>query len=392
MSRIDRIAAAAQRYIDNKTFAGIEWLIERRGEELARGQCGVADPVSKQAIPKNALYRIYSMTKPVTSVMALILMEQGKLRLYDMLPQFDKRFAAMTVLSASGQIAPAQRPITVEDLITHRAGFTYEFIPGCQIAQYYRAAKVSADGMISLDEMMGRIAEQPIAFQPGTQYRYSVATDVLAHVIEKAAGRGIDELMKEYIFDPLGMHDTAYFVPAEKRARLMPMFGITDITQLVSLKPRPQELTSADVEEMYPSNRPGQFRRGGHGLFSTLDDYTRFARMLLNGKTQDGKTILSRKMIELMRANRIPASQLPLTIGPQALGGYGWGLGVRVMIDIGQANTLTGDGELGWSGAASTYFWVDPNEAMTGVVMTQYLGSMLPMTDDVRVAAYQMLE
>jgi CubicO group peptidase (beta-lactamase class C family) len=239
---------------------------------------------------------------------------------------------------------------------------------------------------------MGRIAEQPIAFQPGTQYRYSVATDVLAHVIEKAAGRGIDELMKEYIFDPLGMHDTAYFVPAEKRARLMPMFGITDITQLVSLKPRPQELTSADVEEMYPSNRPGQFRRGGHGLFSTLDDYTRFARMLLNGKTQDGKTILSRKMIELMRANRIPASQLPLTIGPQALGGYGWGLGVRVMIDIGQANTLTGDGELGWSGAASTYFWVDPNEAMTGVVMTQYLGSMLPMTDDVRVAAYQMLE
>ena len=220
MSRIDRIAAAAKRYIDNKTFAGIEWLIERRGEELARGQCGYADPASKRPIPKNALYRIYSMTKPITSVMALILIEQGKLRLYDMLPQFDKRFAQMTVLSASGQIAPAQRPITVEDLLTHRAGFTYEFIPGCQIAQYYQAAKISSDGTISLDEMMGRLAEQPIAFQPGTQFRYSVATDVLAHVIEKAAGRGIDELMKEYIFDPLGMNDTAYFVPAEKRDRL----------------------------------------------------------------------------------------------------------------------------------------------------------------------------
>jgi CubicO group peptidase (beta-lactamase class C family) len=391
MSRTDRVAAAAQRYIDNKTFAGIEWLVERRGEEVARGQCGYADVAAKRAIPKSALYRIYSMTKPITSVMALILIEQGKLRLLDFLPQFDKRFAQMTVLTADGQIVPAQRPITVEDLLTHRAGFTYEFIPGCHIAQYYQRAEVTTDGTISLDEMMGRLAEQPIAFQPGTQWRYSVATDVLAHVVEKAGGRGIDELMKEYIFDPLGMHDTAYHVPENKRSRLMPVYGITDITDLAPLKPRPQELTPADVEKMYPSTMPGTFRRGGHGLFSTLDDYNKFARMLLTGKSPDGKTILSRKMIEMMRANRLPPSQLPIAIGPQ-MGGYGWGLGVRVMMDVGQANSLTGSGELGWAGAASTYFWVDPNEEMTGVVMTQYLGSMLPMTDDVRVAAYQMIE
>ena len=250
MSRQDRVAAAAQRYIDNNTFAGIEWLVERRGEELARGQCGYADAAAKKPIPRNALYRIYSMTKPITSVMALILIEQGKLRLFDMLPQFDKRFAQMTVLGADGSIEPALRPITVDDLITHRAGFTYEFIPGCHIAQYYQRAEISSDGRISLDDMMGRLSEQPIAFQPGTQWRYSVATDVLAHVCEKAAGRGIDELMKEYIFDPLGMDDTAYFVPESKRARLMPMYGITDITDLAPLKPRPQELTPADVEEI----------------------------------------------------------------------------------------------------------------------------------------------
>jgi len=392
MSRKDRVAAAAQRYIDNNTFAGIEWLVERRGEEIARGHCGHADVVAKKPIPKNALYRVYSMTKPITSVMALILIEQGKLRLFDFLPQFDKRFAQMTVLDARGQIEPALRPITVEDLLTHRAGFTYEFIPGCQIAQYYQKAEISSDGKVSLDEMMRRLSEQPIAFQPGTQWRYSVATDVLAHVVEKAAGRGIDELMKEYIFDPLGMHDTAYYVPDNKRNRLMPVYGITDITDLAPLKPRPQELTPADVEDMYPSNMPGTFRRGGHGLFSTLDDYNKFARMLLTGKTPDGKTIVSRKMIEMMRANRIPPSQLPLAIGPQVFGGYGWGLGVRVMMDVGQSNSLTGDGELGWAGAASTYFWVDPKEQMTGVVMTQYLGAMLPMTDDVRVAAYQMVE
>jgi CubicO group peptidase (beta-lactamase class C family) len=390
MTRSARIQEAAQRYIDNNTFAGIEWLVQRRGEDLARGQVGYAD-TAKKAIPKNALYRIYSMTKPITSVMALILIEQGKLRLYDMLPQFDKRFAQMTVLSADGQIAPAQRPITVEDLLTHRAGFTYEFIPGCHIAQYYQSAEVSSDGKVSLDEMMRRLAELPIAFQPGSQFRYSVATDVLAHVCEKAAGRGIDELMKEYIFDPLGMNDTAYCVPAAKRNQMLPMYGISDITDLAPLKPRPQELTPADVEDMYPSNLPSTFRRGGHGLFSTLDDYTKFARMLLNGKSPDGKAILSRKMIEAMRINRIPPSQLPLTIGPNALRGYGWGLGVRVMIDVGQAMSLTGDGELGWGGAASTYFWVDPKEELTGVVMTQYLGSLLPMNDDIRVAAYQML-
>ena len=392
MNRIDRIAQAAQRYIDNNTFAGIEWLIERRGEALSRGQCGYADAQTKQPIPERALYRVYSMTKPITSVMALILIEQGKLRLYDMLPQFDKRFAQMTVLSANGQIAPAQRPITVEDLMTHRAGFTYEFIPGCHIAPYYKTAEMSSDGRISLDEMMGRLAEQPIAFQPGSQFRYSVATDVLAHVVEKAADCGIDELMKEHIFEPLGMKDTAYFVPPAKQARLMPMYGIADITELAPLKPRPQELTQSDVEDMYPSNLPGTFRRGGHGLFSTLDDYTAFSRMLLNGKTPDGQTILSRKMVEMMRTNRIPPSQLPLTIGPQAFSGYGWGLGVRVMIDTGQALSLTGDGELGWGGAATTYFWVDPKEEMTGVVMTQYLGSMLPMTDDIRVAAYQAID
>ena len=391
MSRQDRVAAAAQRYIDSNTFAGIEWLVESRGEEIARGQCGVADVVAKKPIPKHALYRIYSMTKPITSVMALILIEQGKLRLFDFLPQFDRRFAQTTVLGADGSITPALRPITVEDLLTHRAGFTYEFIPGCHIAQYYQKAKISTDGKISLDEMMRRLSEQPIAFQPGSRWRYSVATDVLAHVVEKAADRGIDELMKEYIFDPLGMHDTAYHVPENKRTRLMPVYGITDITELAPLKPRPQELTPADVEEMYPSNMPGTFRRGGHGLFSTLDDYNKFARMLLTGKSPDGKTILSRKMIEMMRANRIPPSQLPLTIGLQTLAGYGWGLGVRVMIDTGQSPSLTGLGELGWAGAATTYFWVDPAEAMIGLVMTQFLGSMLPMTDDLKTAAYQML-
>ncbi|MEZ5558195.1 MAG: serine hydrolase domain-containing protein [Pseudomonadales bacterium] len=391
MSRQDRIAQVAARYTAAHKFSSVEWLVERKGSVVAQGEAGYADAHAKSPIPDGAIYRIYSMTKPIVSVLALMLMEQGKLRLFDLLSTFNPAFANMMVLDASGSLRPAERPILVEDLLTHRAGFTYEFITGCHIAPLYQAAEISSDGSCSLETMMERLAEIPLAFQPGQQFRYSVATDVLAHVIERAAERPIDELLREQIFEPLGMTDTAYFVPEDKRTRLMPMFGVKDISEFAPLHPRPQELTPTEVEDMYPSNR-SDFRRGGHGLFSTLKDYARFARMLLDGRTPEGKPLLSRKMLEMMRANRIPPEQLPLTIGINALPGYGWGLGVRVMMDTGKAMALTGEGELGWSGAASTYFFVDPREELFGVFMTQYLGAMLPLNEDLRVAAYQMID
>ena len=391
MSRQDRIAQVAARYTAAGKYSGIEWLVEHRGKRLAEGRAGHADAATRAEIPEGAVYRIYSMTKPVISVLALMLMEQGKLRLYDLVSTFDPAFANMQVLLATGQLLPAERPITVEDLFTHRAGFSYEFITGCHIAPLYQSQRISSDGLCSLAEMMERLAELPLAFQPGTRFRYSVATDVLAHVVERAADRPLNELLDEHLLGPLGMEDTAFHVPEEKRDRLMPMFGVTDISEFAPLHPRPQELTPADVSDMYPCDR-SDFRRGGHGLFSTVSDYARFARMLSTGKDPDGTALLSRKTLEMMRANRIPPHQLPLTIGMNPLPGYGWGLGVRVMLDLGQAVSLTGVGELGWAGAASTYFFVDPAEELIGVFMTQYLGATLPLTDDLRAAAYQMLE
>lgn len=391
MSRQDRIAQVASRYTAAKRYSGVEWMVEHRGKRLADGRVGHADPATGAAIPDGAIYRIYSMTKPVISVLALMLMEQGKLRLFDLVSTFDPAFANMQVLLPTGQFGPAQRPIMVEDLFTHRAGFTYEFITGCHIAPLYRESQVSSDGQCSLEEMMERLADLPLAFQPGTQFRYSVATDVLAHVVERAADRRLDELLDEYIFGPLGMEDTAFHVPEEKRDRLMPMFGVSDVSEFAPLHPRPQELTPAEVSDMYPCDR-SDFRRGGHGLFSTVTDYVKFARVLLTGKDPDGHTLLARKTLEMMRANRIPPEQLPLTIGMNPLPGYGWGLGVRVMTDLGRAVSLTGVGELGWAGAASTYFFVDPAEELLGVFMTQYLGATLPLNDDLRVAVYQMLE
>jgi CubicO group peptidase (beta-lactamase class C family) len=391
MSRQDRIAQVAARYTGGRKFSGIEWLVEQRGTVIASGRSGHADALAGTPIPEGAIYRIYSMTKPIVSVLALMLMEQGRLRLFDPVSTYNPAFANMLVLEANGSLKPAQRPILVEDLITHRAGFTYEFITGCHIAPLYQQHRISGDGLCSLDEMMERLAELPLAFQPGTRFRYSVATDVLAHVIERATERPLGELLKEQIFEPLGMHDTDFFVPDAKRSRLMPMFGVKDISEFAPLHPQPQKLTPTDVEEMYPSDQP-TFRRGGHGLFSTLTDYAQFARMLIDGRSTDGRVLLARKTVEMMRANRIPPEQLPLTIGMNALPGYGWGLGVRVMLDLGKAMALTGEGELGWAGAASTYFFVDPAEACFGVFMTQYLGATLPLSEELRVAAYQMLE
>jgi CubicO group peptidase (beta-lactamase class C family) len=172
----------------------------------------------------------------------------------------------------------------------------------------------------------------------------------------------------------------------------MPMFGVSNLRDLSPMNPpMEQTLTAIDVDGMYPA-ADSNFRRGGHGLFSTASDYLKFATMLLDGKTVSGEVLLSRTMLKMMQANRIPEHQLPLKIGLGPLPGYGWGLTGRVMLDTGQAMSLTNNGEFGWSGAAATYFWVDPAESMVGVIMTQYLGSILPLSEALRTAAYQMLD
>jgi CubicO group peptidase (beta-lactamase class C family) len=382
----------ADGYVAAKKFAGIEWLVEVNGDTFLAGSAGGADADGENPIPHGAIYRLYSMTKPVVSVLALILMEKGKLRLYDMLQQHDPRFAQMRVLTADGDILPATRPITVEDLLTHRSGFTYDFIHGCHIAQYYREAEIVGDGGVSLDDMMGKLADMPLAFQPGSSWRYGVSTDALAHVCQRAGGKPLAELLDEHIFEPLGMQDTAFGVSDDKLDRLMPMYGVGNLTGLPPLDLIPQTLEPMDVDDMYPHDKPDVFQRGGHGLFSTLADYAAFARMLIDGKGPDGDPMLSRTTHDMLRANRLPPSMVPLKIGPNSIPGYGWGLIGRVMLDHGQALTLTGEGEFGWAGAASTHFWVDSKERMSGVIMTQYLGASLPLSDDMRTAAYQALD
>lgn len=389
--REQQMQKIADGYVAAQKYSGIEWSVELNGEVALAGSSGYADAAAKTPIPEGAIYRIYSMTKPVVSVLALMLMEQGKLRLYDMLGQLDPRFAQLRVLTADGDIQPAMRPITIEDLLTHRSGFTYEFIHGCHVAQYYREAQIIADGGRSLEDMMGALAEQPLAFQPGSKFRYGVSTDVVAHACQRAADTPLADLLKSYIFEPLGMTDTAFEVPADKLDRLMPVYGVGDLRALPALQVRPQTLEPMNVDDMHPYDQPETFQRGGHGLFSTLNDYAAFARMLIDGKDADGTSMLSGTTHAMLQANRLRPEQLPVRVGPNPLPGYGWGLVGRVLLDPGQAWTLSGEGEFGWAGAASTHFWVDPRARMSGVLMTQYLGASLPLTDDMRTAAYQAL-
>ena len=237
---------------------------------------------------------------------------------------------------------------------------------------------------------MTALAALPLAFHPGTAWRYSVATDVLAHVIECALGCDLGAVLQAEIFDPLGMKDTGFYVPDADRHRLMAMYGPGDLTGLPPMTAMPHDLVRRDISQMYPVDKP-DFRRGGLGLYASLNDYMCFARMLLTGRTARGEVVVSNKMHQILQQNRITARQLPLSIGAVPLCGYGWGLTGRVMIDPGAATAPTSDGEFGWAGAADTYFWVDPREDMVGVLMTQFLGGALPLAEDMRTAAYQSL-
>jgi CubicO group peptidase (beta-lactamase class C family) len=384
-----KLQAIADGYTSNGLYAGVGWQVEKAGELIASGASGTSDEACSAPLETDAIYRIYSMTKPVVSVMALMLVERGQLRLSDFVMQYIPAFAGTQVLCEGGTEVP-RRPMTVEDLLTHRSGLSYDFVPWCPVAQQYKDIDLLSRVDKSLAEFADLLATFPLASHPGSEWRYSLSTDVLARVLEVASGQPMDQLLEANIFAPLGMTDTGYYVPPEKQSRLLPLFGFESIDLSYSVPP-PHDLRLLDGEAIYPSSPGHNALRGGHGLFSTCADYIKFATMLLDAKQPDGTPMLSPAMHRMMQANRIPAHQLPLVLGPVTYSGYGFCLLGRVMEDLGQAMSLTAPGEFGWEGAAGTYFWVDPQNQLVGVLMTQFLATYLPMRDDMRSAVYASL-
>ena len=390
VNRKNVMVKTAQRYVDAGTFSGIEWQVQHRGALCHSGSVGRAGCDSSAPIPNQAIYRIYSMTKPIVAAMAVILLQENRLHLFDPVANFISGFKDSSILHSNGTREKATVPITIEHLLTHRAGLSYDFLPDCPVGALYREARLAEDGGRSLTDFVNDLAAMPLAFNPGSRWQYSCSIDVLARVIEIVTEEPIGAVLDRYLFAPLGMRDTRFFVKPEDVDRLMPMHGAT-LEEIMDNLDAPRILKPVDVSDAYPTNESAGFARGGVGLFSSASDYLRFAAFTLDGKGRYGEPIISRKMVEFMWANRLSKAQMPIAIGPFPQPGYGWNLLGRVMLDLGQAMTFTGLGEGGWAGAATTFFWADREEDMAGVVMTQHLGSLSPMGFDMRAAAYQGL-
>lgn len=388
---MDYLQETADKLVSERLFAGVEWRVDQGGKNIFAGKSGVQDLATNSEIPENALYRVYSMTKPIISVLALKLMEEGYLQLTSTLAEFDNRFSSMIVLNPDGHLAPADGLITVEHLLTHRAGFSYDFNIGCAVAPYYRQAELMENGYRDLGDIISILSELPLVFNPGSHWRYSVATDVLAYLLETVTQKTITELLRKYILNPLEMTDTNFTIKPENQHRIMQVYGVRSLSELPVLKRLPHDLSKpANLGRSHPLDYP-EFRRGGYGLFSTISDYMKFANMLRDGKTIDGQVILSEGMWNLMHTTRVSFPNNTFRINDEPFCGYGWNLIGRVMENIGEAQYTTSLGEFGWSGAAATYFWVDPIRDVTGCLMTQYIGREVPIDGMMQTAAMRML-
>jgi CubicO group peptidase (beta-lactamase class C family) len=398
-ARLARIRPVMQKFVDQHGFAGISTLIARRGRVVYADQVGVQDKDSQTPLAADTIFRIYSMTKPIICVALMTLFEEGRFHLFDPVAKFLPAFGKLRVLSAtpSGELTETElvRPVTLRDLFTHTAGLTYNFLEDSPVGELYRQANLMSDTRRSLEATIGELTRLPLAYQPGTRWHYSMAIDVLAHLIEVIAGQPLRDVLRQRLFEPLGMHDTDFFVPPDKRHRVATVYGHPDITTTtfgaIFAAWQQGYNERIDVAATYPADNTSNFVRGGHGLFSTTTDYLRFAQMLLNRGQLDGARILAPKVVDLMHMNHIPPALLPFEVGGIYSNGYGHGLDGRVLLNPAEAMIPGSVGEFGWSGAAKTYYWVDPHEQLIGILMSQFMVSFEHPEKALQVLAYQAL-
>lgn len=355
-----RIGPAMQAYVDDGRLAAVMTMVARRGRVVHWEAAGARDLAVSDPLDRDDIFRIFSMTKPVTSVAVMILVEEGKVALDDPLSKFVPEFAGVQVLTDAGDRVAADGPVTVEHLLTHTSGLTYGFFGDSAVDRLYNQAHPLASAA-DLEDFARRVAELPLLANPGTRWNYSVSTDVLGRVVEVASGQAFDAFVSARILDPLGMDDTSFWPPAEKRGRFVASYAQVD-GRLVA--------TESPVDGDYT---PPPFPSGGGGLTSTASDYIRFAQMLLEGGSLDGVRILEPETVARMSANRLPDALVPIELGAFLSPGYGFGLGFAVMVDAGASPEPDHDGVFRWAGAANTFFWIDPEAELVGMVWTQFM-------------------
>ena len=383
---MDIFTEIAQKFVSKKLIAGLEWDVRIIDKVLSSGVAGCKDAESRTPLKENQIYRIFSMTKPIVSMACIRLIEKNKIHLNSIAQEFIPSLSSLKVIRPGGALERLKRPITIADLLTHTAGFSYSFNIGCQVASFYKEANLLNEPSLSLKEFVDKIASLPLAFQPGEAWRYSVSIDVLGRILEVLEGKRLEEILRDLIFDPLGMNETSFFLDKSNAERLMPMHGTNNFNELISLNQK--DLKVVDIEKTHPSKGLNINERGGGGLFSTINDYQLFCKFLLDRNDKEGLPLVSSMMHDFMLKNRIEKNLLPLKLGPRLLDGYGWNLIGRVMIDNGQAMSLTNNGEFGWAGAATTFFWLDREINLSGVMMTQFAGRDLNLANEFRAASY----
>ncbi len=397
-ARLERIRPVMESYVRERGVAGISTMVSRRGRIVHTAQFGYQDKEAGTPMAADTIFRIYSMTKPIVSTALMLLHEEGRFQLEHPVAQYLPAFATTKVLAADGALVDQARPMQVRELLMHTSGLTYDFMADNPVAQLYRDARIMNDATRTLAALVDDLAALPLAFQPGTRWHYSVGIDVAARLIEVLAGQSVGDFLQERLFDPLGMVDTGFAVPADQLHRLSAMYGLPDLIgenysaiQLVeaALAGFNERL---DVSATYPTDTPHVFQRGGVGLFSTAADYMRFGQMLAAGGTLDGVRVVGRKTLELMHANHLPVGLLPYELMGLPNPGMGFGLGSRVMLDVAATAGPGSAGEYGWAGAAKTYYWVDPAEDLVGLFMSQNMTGMQLAERDFRSLVYQAID
>lgn len=357
--RLARIGPVMLEQVEKGIFPGAVTLVARRGTIVHHEAHGYLDAAKTRPMTRNAIFRLASMTKPIVSVAAMMLVERGAMKLNDPITTWLPELKDLKVETPAGDV-PLERPITVHDLMRHTAGFVYAgSTRSARIKKMYEEADIEArEADITGDEMLRRLGQIPLAHQPGTFWEYSIATDVLGLLLERVARKPLDQLLREMLFEPLGMKDTAFWVPPDRVARLADAFDSD-----------PMKAGLARAYRILENPAGRSYFKGGAGLVGTSEDYFRFAQMVLNGGEFQGKRYLGRKTVEFMLSDHIVGlgGSTVATTGP----GYGFGLGFGVRLHEGVAWVPGSRGDAMWAGVWGTSFWIDPREQLLGILMAQ---------------------
>ena len=354
--RLERLTAIMARQVEEKKAPGVSMLIARHGRIAYRQMVGALRP-GGPPMTDDAIFRIYSMTKPIVSVATMMLVEEGRLLITDPISKYIPAFANVKVGVANADkldLAPLKRPITVQDLMRHTSGLTYGFTGASPVQKLVKAANV-ADPNRTSAENIEALAALPLMYQPGEVWEYGLSTDVLGRVVEIVEGAPLGDVLQRRLFGPLDMIDTAFYTPESKLSRRADPFSF--------------DFMKAAGADTRASTSPPKFESGGGGLMSTLADYTRFVAMLSFGGTLDGARILGARTLAFMTSDHLDAS---VRKGHYLLWpGHNFGLGFAVRTDLGQAPTAGSVGEFFWGGMMGTAFWVSPRDSLFAVLMVQ---------------------